>query len=81
MFTNGGWMETMKITIVIAYFRTKTMLASVLGISLPAVSKWGEIIPKGRAYEIQALTNGALIVDPSLYPVRQARFEYAEGDK
>ena len=61
----------MKTDDAVAYFGTKTRLAHALGISLPAISQWGQVVPKGRAYEIQALTKGALAVDTSLYGVRE----------
>ncbi|MBW6028578.1 Cro/CI family transcriptional regulator [Klebsiella pneumoniae] len=41
---------------VISYFGTVGNVAKALGISHASVSGWGEIIPKGRAFEIQALT-------------------------
>ena len=64
-------MPTMKTIDAVAYYGTKTKLAQVLGVSLPAICQWGEVVPKGRAYEIQALTNGALTVDTSLYQERE----------
>lgn len=41
--------------------------ARALSITSASVAAWGDVIPKGRAYEIQALTEGALTVDLSLY--------------
>ncbi|MCW2097106.1 UNVERIFIED_ORG: hypothetical protein M2382_003658 [Enterobacter sp. BIGb0239] len=52
---------------VISYFGSVGNVAKALGISHASVSGWGEIIPKGRAFEIQALTEKKLNVDPSLY--------------
>lgn len=52
---------------VISYFGSVGNVARALGISHASVSGWGEIIPKGRAFEIQALTEKKLHVDPSLY--------------
>lgn len=55
---------------VIAHFGTLTAVAEALNIRLASVSEWGEIIPKGRAYELQIITGGALQVDPALYVKR-----------
>lgn len=52
---------------VISYFGTVGNVAKALGISHASVSGWGEIIPKGRAFEIQALTEEQLKVNPELY--------------
>lgn len=53
---------------VIAYFgHRQAPIARALGISKAAVGQWREIIPEGKAYRLQTLTNGALRVDPSLY--------------
>ncbi|SLK19914.1 DNA-binding transcriptional regulator Cro [Enterobacter sp. NFR05] len=52
---------------VISYFGGVSNLARILGISHASVSGWGSVIPKGRAYEIQTITNDALKVDPTLY--------------
>lgn len=52
---------------VLSYFGGVSNLAKILGISHASVSGWGKVIPKGRAFEIQTITNKALIVDPALY--------------
>ncbi|EFH7974186.1 hypothetical protein GJO14_06200 [Escherichia coli] len=52
---------------VLSYFGGVSNLARALGISHASVSGWGNVIPKGRAFEIQAITKGALKVQPSLY--------------
>lgn len=52
---------------VVSYFGSVGNVAKALGISHASVSGWGEVIPKGRAFEIQALTSDELKVDPSLY--------------
>lgn len=57
----------MKKNDVISYFGSVGNVAKALNISHASVSGWGEIIPKGRAFEIQALSKGALKVNPSLY--------------
>lgn len=50
---------------VLAYFGSITATAKALGITHAAVSKWGETIPKLRAYEIDELTGGQLKADQS----------------
>ncbi len=52
---------------VITYFGGVGKTAKALGLSHASVSGWSELIPKGRAFEIQVLTKGALKVDVSLY--------------
>ena len=37
-------------------------LARVLKVSPQAIYQWGEKVPRGRQYELQALSNGALRV-------------------
>lgn len=56
----------MKKNDVISYFGGVGKTAKALNISHASVSGWDEIIPKGRAFEIQALTKGVLKVDQSL---------------
>lgn len=51
----------------VRHFGTKTQVAKALGLGKQAVSEWGEIVPKGRAYELQAITGGLLRVRPDLY--------------
>ncbi len=57
----------MKKVDVITYFGSVGNVAKALGISHASVSGWGEVIPKGRAFEIQALTEMKLKVNPELY--------------
>ena len=49
------------------HFGSKLALAKALGITKAAVSFWGEIVPEGRAYQIESLTKRALRVDPQFY--------------
>ncbi|MDC9130121.1 Cro/CI family transcriptional regulator [Escherichia coli] len=51
---------------VINYFGGVCKTAEALGIKHPSVSEWPEIIPEGRAYQLE-ITNGKLKVDVSLY--------------
>ncbi|QMV50931.1 Cro/CI family transcriptional regulator [Ewingella americana] len=52
---------------VISYFGGVSKTAKALGLSHASVSGWTEIIPKGRAFEIQVITKGAMKVDSALY--------------
>lgn len=45
----------------------KIRIAEALGISSGAISQWGDVVPEGQAYKLQALTNGKLRVDPACY--------------
>lgn len=59
---------------VIAYFGSATEVVKQLtNLSHGAVSQWEEVIPMGRAYEIQTITNGKLQVDLSLYNRKQPK--------
>ncbi|MDI6637214.1 Cro/CI family transcriptional regulator [Pantoea dispersa] len=52
---------------VIKYFGGVCKTADVLGIKHPSVSGWPEVIPEGRAYQIEKITNRKLKFEPSLY--------------
>ena len=54
---------------VLDHFGGTVAVAKKIGVSPAAVSSWGSIVPKGRAYELEKLTDGALKVDPKLYEV------------
>ncbi|MFO1257815.1 MAG: Cro/CI family transcriptional regulator [Gammaproteobacteria bacterium] len=47
-----------QIDALISYFGSKNKLAAALGVTPPAISQWKDFIPKGRAYQIEVLTNG-----------------------
>lgn len=54
----------MKTIDVIKHFNNSSQaVANALGISPSAVSQWGESPPRGRQFELEKLTNGALQVD------------------
>ncbi len=57
----------MKKADVINYFGGICKTAAALGIKHPSVSEWQEIIPEGRAYQLEKITNGGLKYDPALY--------------
>lgn len=58
---------------VVHYFETSVAVAQALRITPQAVSQWGEIVPEGTAYKLQALTRGALKVDAKVYEKGSAR--------
>lgn len=59
---------------VIAYFGSATEVVKQLtNLSHGAVSQWEEVIPMGRAYEVQSITNGQLKVDLRLYSRKQPK--------
>ena len=41
--------------------------AKALGIKVPAVTAWGEIIPEAQATKLHLLTKGKLKYNPELY--------------
>ncbi|RDH41423.1 Cro/Cl family transcriptional regulator [Zooshikella ganghwensis] len=53
----------MHINQAVEYFGNKISIAKALGISSASISKWGEKVPKLRAYQLQVITNGALKAD------------------
>jgi hypothetical protein len=57
----------MKTETAITHFGSKAALARALQIKLPSIYSWGELVPLGRAYELQDITQGALSVDRTLY--------------
>ena len=57
----------MKTETAIQHFGSKAALARALSIKTPSVYDWGDLVPLGRAYELQALTDGVLQVDRTLY--------------
>lgn len=57
----------MKKTDAIEYFGSAAELARILKISEAAVSRWGNLLPLGRAYEIESLTERTLRVNKADY--------------
>lgn len=51
----------------VKYFGSKKKLADALGLHRSAISNWPDVVPRGRAFEIESVTDGKLKVDPSLY--------------
>lgn len=58
---------------VLKHFKTRAELADLLDIHVQAISMWADVIPEGTAYKLQALTNGALKVDPKKYDKKRAK--------
>lgn len=52
---------------VLARFKTQTAIAEVLGITVQAVSQWGDVVPASSAVRLEALTHRQLRVDAALY--------------
>lgn len=55
----------MKLGDVVDYFGSKKKLSEALGISGPAISRWGDEIPLARQYQIEVITNGKLKASPN----------------
>ena len=60
----------MEKTRVLTFFGGRAATAEKFGITVSAIDQWGEIIPEGRAYQAQTLSDGALVVDPAVYTTR-----------
>jgi hypothetical protein len=52
---------------VINHFNGAQAIAKALEISKQAISGWGDVIPRGAAYEIESITDGELKVDRAVY--------------
>lgn len=52
--------ESMKTKDAIKHFGNGNRLAKALGISRQAIDSWGEDVPPLRAWELEAMTGGAL---------------------
>lgn len=61
----------------VAHFRSQRAIAAALGISEQAVSMWGDVVPEGRAYQLELLTKGKLRANGASY--RAARADHAPG--
>ena len=57
----------MKKSDVIKHFKSATAAADALEVTKQAVNGWGDIVPRGIAYETQVITGGALVVDREIY--------------
>ena len=61
------WYWKMKVKKALDFYKTQQILATALGISQAAVSKWDELMPEKQALKLDRLTKGELAYDPSLY--------------
>lgn len=52
---------------VLKYFGSQIKTADSLGISQEAVSKWGDVIPEGRALKLARITNNELAYEEKYY--------------
>jgi transcriptional repressor of cell division inhibition gene dicB len=57
----------MKKADVLVFFKTATAAAKAAGVTVSAVSQWGELIPERHAWRFQFVTAGALRVNPGDY--------------
>lgn len=57
---------------VIEHYGSIVAAARALGIQGHAVSMWGPLVPKLRAYQLEVLTRGVLTVDAGLYQLPAA---------
>lgn len=58
---------------VIRFYGGAAKVARVLNITRQAVYQWGKYVPKGVAYQLQALTEGKLRVMATKYKKRTRR--------
>jgi hypothetical protein len=65
----------------ISHFRTKSSVATVLGISPAAVSKWGAVVPIESALALEIMTARTLRVDRALYPSLARALDIADQAK
>jgi hypothetical protein len=54
-------------TDVLKHFGSINKTAKALAITRQAIQGWREVVPMGRAYQLQALTKGKLKVKPECY--------------
>lgn len=50
----------MKTSKAIQHYGSRSALADALGISVAAISQWGEVVPVRRQWELEYLTGGKL---------------------
>lgn len=68
-------LHAMKKSDVLEFFGTVTAVAAAAGVSIPAVSQWGERVPLGSAAVLERVTRGRLKLNLDDYrhlPDRQA---------
>lgn len=53
----------MKKSDAVAHFGSSVKLAKAINVTKGAISQWGEVVPLGRAYQIELITKGKLKVE------------------
>lgn len=64
--------SAMKKRDAIAFFKTHGAVAKAAGISVSAVSQWGDVIPLGTAALLEKVSNGRLVLRLEDYRRRSA---------
>lgn len=59
----------------VEHFGSQRALAAALGITEQAVSLWDDLVPEGRAYQLESITGRKLRVDPASYHAQKAASE------
>jgi hypothetical protein len=57
----------MKVETALKFYKTQQLLATELGISQAAVSRWGDVMPEKQALKLDRITSGELKYDQALY--------------
>lgn len=57
----------------VSFYGSQQKLASALGIKQGSVAGWRELVPIGRALQLEKITGGRLKVDLALYRDRGVR--------
>ena len=58
---------------VVSHFGTQQKAAAALGMTQGSISAWRDGIPIPRQYQIEVLTNGALLADRQQQPTQDAQ--------
>ena len=66
---NLSYARSMRFSTALAHFKTSAAMARALEVSGPAITRWKHLdrVPKGRAYQLEKLTDGAIKVDLEVY--------------
>ena len=64
---------------VISFFGGNIQTAGALEVTKQAVNGWGDIVPRGIAYEVQVKSKNALKVDPAIYSRMKQRRQRAQA--
>lgn len=61
---------------VLAHYKTPKAVAERLGVTVQAISQWGELIPPAQARRLHELTLGSLRYDPRDYEGRYPAYRF-----